>query len=209
MPNNLATLNSKLATALRDTDHAVWATAEKDDLITWAVAGLYPHIARRLDPTATTITLVSETYFYSAPADVVEIEQLEWVSTDAEERGFVQGQAWHTVGDTYGANLKVRVSPSIVEQGGTLRVHGYGRYDTTTNLIPDDFVPLVLAMARCEAYERIVGERSRFLQWQSSEQEQDMSVNELLNMIQSARFERERESSRFRTQRRPVPGRLG
>lgn len=208
MPNNLATLSSKLATALRDTDHSTWNSTEKDDLVTWSVAGLYPRIARRLDPTTTTITLVANTYFYAVPSGVVEVEQLEWVN-DGDELGFLQGQAWHTVGDTYGANLKVRVSPSIVEQGGTLRVHGYGRYDTTTNLIPDDFVPLVLAMARCEAYERIAGERARFLQWQASEQEQDTSVNELLNQIQSARFERERENARFRTARRPVPGRLG
>lgn len=210
MSNNLAGLSAKLATALRDTDHAAWNSTEKDDLITFAVAGLYPSIARRLDPTASTIPLVAGTYFYDAPASVIEIENLELIDSDSAEHGYIQGQAWAEMGDTYGT-LKVRISPTIVEgfAGGTVRVHGYGRYDTTTNLIPDDFVPLVLAMARSDAYERIIAERSRFLQWQASEQEQDSSVNELLNLLQSAQVERERQWRRFRTQRRPRPGRLG
>lgn len=210
MSNNLATLSSKLATALRDTDHAAWNSTEKDDLVTWAVAGLYPRLARTLDPTASTITLVAGTYFYAAPTGVIEVNNVELVDEDADEHGFLQGQAWSTVGDAYGT-LKVRVSPTIVEgyAGGTLRVHGFGRYDTTTNLVPDDFVPLVLAIARCDAYDNISSERSRFLQWQASEQSQDTSVNDLLSMIQMARVERERQWARFRTQRRPVPGRLG
>lgn len=208
MPNNLATLSSKLATALRDTDHSTWNSTEKDDLVTWSVAGLYPRIARRLDPTTTTITLVANTYFYAVPSGVIEIESIQW-TRDGDELGYLADGTWSLEGDPYAGTLKVHIAPTIVEQLGTLRVHGFGRYDTTTNLIPDDFVPLVLAIARCDAYDRVTGERARFLQWQASEQEQDTSVNELLNQVQMARVERERQWARFQTQRRPVPGRLG
>lgn len=210
MANNLATLSSKLATQLRDTAHETWNSTEKDDLVTWAVARLYPHLARRIDPTTTTVTLVTETYFYSAPSGVIEVEQIELVDADDVERGFLNPQAWHTVGDEF-STLKIRVAPTIVEAyvDGTLRVHGYGRYDTSTNLIPDDFVPLVLAMARVEAYRRMGGDRAQFLQWQASEQNQDMSVGELLSLVNEAEVAEERLWRRYRTQRRPRPGRLG
>jgi len=49
MANNLATLNTALATKLRDTGYAVWATGEIDSLLTWAAASLAPGIVADLD----------------------------------------------------------------------------------------------------------------------------------------------------------------
>lgn len=208
MSNDLATLSSKLATALRDTTHSVWNSTEKDDLVTWAVDSLYPRFARILDPETTTVTLVSETYFYPLPSGVVEVSTVETYS-GTEEYGPLDGQAWQIVGDPYAGTGKLRVGPTIAETGYTVRMHGYGTYDVTTNFIPDQLVPLVIARARGEAYRRMGADRAQFLQWQASEQNQNMSVNELVLLINEADADAAQLESRYgRTWRRPVPGRL-
>lgn len=205
MSNTLATLSSKLAQQLADTDHDTWNSNEKDDLVTWAVADLYPRFARSIDPESATVTLVDDDFFYALPTGVKEVQQVDRVTSDGDEAGVLIDGSWATVGGD-----KLRVAPVIVAAGGTLRVHGFGEYDTTTNLIPDFLVPLVLANARVEAYRRIAGQRARFLQWQASSQQQDVTVNNLLSLTQEAQMEAERLYARLnRTQRRPVPGRLG
>lgn len=210
MANNLATISSKLATALRDTDHETWNSTEKDDLVTWAVANLWggrPQIFRELDPTTTTISLVEGTYFYAAPTGVMSVFALD-LYNGTDEYGRLEGDEWQLVGDPY-SGMKIRVAPHIARTGHTLRVHGIGRYDVTTNLIPDDFMPLVLAIGRAEAYRRIAGDRARFEQWLSSNQTQNMSVNELLQMIDDAERIAARERASVRVQAHPVPGRQG
>lgn len=210
MPNNLATLSSKLAQALADTDHEAWNSTEKDDLVTWAVADLYPRFAVGADPETSTITLAAEDYFYALPTGVVEVTSLDAVDADGQEIGRVGMGAWSVVGDEWGTQ-KLRVAPFIADGNvaGTLRVHGWKRYDTTTNLIPDHLVPLVLAIARAEAYRRIAGQRSRFEQWQAASHEQDVTVNELLTLTQEAQADAERlRATLKRSVRRPVPAYL-
>lgn len=210
MPNNLATISSKLATQIRDTTHAVWNSTEKDDLIVWSVAGLWPRYARAIDPDAVAaqVALVADDYFYSVPSGTLEVESIDWIYS-GDEMGPLTANQWTTTGDEFAGNLKIRVAPGIVTQGGTLRVHGYGRYDTTTNLVPDDYVPLVLARARAEAYRRVAGDRARFEQWMVANQKQGVSVNELLQQIDEADRAAARLTLQYRTQRRPRPGRLG
>lgn len=289
MANDLATLRGYLDTALDDIAHAAWGQTEKENLITWAVADLYPRFVRVLDPTTTIVDLVDDTYFYSVPSGVVEVNRVERFEAGAvlttslaaddiidtttahdfsadqqvrftsltggtglstntayyviagnlaattfqvsttlggsavnftsditagvvelvggSEHGPLSQGSWSTEGDTWGT-LKLRIAPVVVNQGGTLRIHGYGRYDATTNLIPDHLVPLVISMARQEAYRRIAGERARFEQWQGRNHTQDVSVNELLQLSAEAVSDVELQRRRLnRTQRRPVPGR--
>lgn len=210
MANDLATLSSKLATALGDTDHETWNSTEKDDLVTWAVADLYPTFARGLDPESTTVTLVAEDYFYPLPSGVMEVSSVDIVTEDSEEAGKVGQGAWSVMGPEWGAQ-KIRLAPVIVDTyaGGTIRLHGFGVYDTSTNLIPDHLVPLVIAIARAEAYRRVGGQRARFEQWQNASHEQDVTVNELLSLTQEAVADEERLRARLkRSVRRPVPARL-
>jgi len=297
LANTLATLASKLAQQLRDTDHEVWNSIELDDLVTWSVANLYPRFARYIDPsvTAADIALVADTYFYSVPAGMVEVNGVDWKDTDGDELGPLDDQAWQVTGDPFAGNLKVRVAPGIVDQLGTLRLHGYGRYDigpvgpgitlatsaaaddiidTTTahgltagaavefsgltggtgliagvayfviaanlagttfqvstvtggtavnfstditagkvyatHYVPDDYVSLALAQARAEALRRMADDRSKFEVWLARNQKQNVTVNELLQMVNDADIEMERLRRRLpRTWRRPVPGRLG
>jgi hypothetical protein len=211
LANDLSTLSSKLATQLRDTTHAVWPSTEKDDLVKWAVANLYPQFARPLDPSTTTITLVAQTYFYSLPAGVREVSSVDMYKGTIEE-GNLDGQAWRLSGDIYGGTGKLRVSPMIVDNWPTyiLRLVGYGVYDTSTNLIQDDLVPLVLALARAEAYRRTGADRMQFRQWANADPSRQVSMNELILGINEADNEISRlRATLGRTWRRPVAGRIG
>lgn len=210
MANDLATLSSKLATQLRDIDHEVWRGFEMDDLIKWSVASLWPQFARYLDPSnaAQEITLVAETYFYTLPVGMMSVHTAERFD-GTEEYGPISGQAWQVVGDPIMGTAKFRVAPIIAEQGGKVRLHGYGRFDTSTNTIPDDYVPLVLAQARAEAYRRMGADRTQFKQWQVKNPVQNITINELLLEINEADAEINRWRQSLMTWKRPVPGRLG
>ena len=207
MANDLATLNTKLATALRDEAYGTWDSTELDDLITWAVADLYPRFARPLDPETTTVTLVADTYFYDLPSGVKEVSAVE-LYNGTDEYGALDGLSWSVVGDAYGGTGKIRIVPQIAQSAYTVRLYGWGIYDTATNLIPDTLVPLVIANARAEALRRVADDRSKFEQWLAQNQKQNVTVNELLQMVGGAESAAVRLDSRLqRTWRLPVPGR--
>jgi len=205
MANDLATLRGKLDTQLRDTGHEAWEQTEKEDLITWAVHSLYPRRARVMDEPI--YPLDPEMEDYAVPTGMREVNRVDWgqVSTDH----FVvrlPGDVWYTYGEP--TSLVLWVSRDYTSADYYLIAHGYGVYDLTSNLIPDEYVPLVLARARSEAYRRMAGDRARFEQWLSSNQTQNMSVNELLQLIQDADDQAERLDRMLpRAQRLPVPGR--
>lgn len=208
MPNDLATLNGKLATALRDTSHAVWATGEKDDLLTYSLAVLFPHLSREILPTSAQITLVADTYFYSLPTGVMAVSRVDWIDTDSNEMGPLAGGSWEVVGSPVLGTGKLHVAPVIVDQGGTLRLTSYGRFDLTTNLIPDDYVLYLLAVARAEAYRRMAGDRVKFEVWLAKNQKQNVTVNELILLLNEADAEAEKLRRQIRVWQRPVPGRV-
>jgi hypothetical protein len=211
--NDLADLNSKLATQLRDTAHSVWATGEKDYLIQQAVDTLWPRFSRPLDPESTTITLVAEDYFYSLPTGVMAVSRVDLVDSGGTEYGPIFGRAWEVVGDVPAGTGKIHVGPVIVDSyaGGTLRLNGYGRYGTATNLIPNhDLAQLALARARAEAYRRVASDRQKFTTWLARNQVQNVSINELIQLINEADAEAGRLAAMLpRTWQLPVQGRVG
>lgn len=214
MSNSLATLNGYLDTALNDASDMTWASAEKNNVIDWAVAMLWPRVSFPTDPTSTTLSLVAGTYFYELPADdgtIMAVSKLGLVADDDTELGFLTS-SWEIVGDVYATASapQIHISPVIVDSyaGGVVRVYGYCRFDTSAALIPDEYVPPVLATARAELYRRVTGDRTRFKAWLSRQQTQNVSENEALSMVADA----QRDADRLRDQRkvwqRPVPGRV-
>lgn len=208
MANDTATLRGYLATQLRDTAFATWTSAEMTNLIDWALNSLWPRYSRALDPTTTTVTTVANTYYYSLPTGVRAVSRIDRVS-GTEDFGPVSGRSWELVGDVMNGSGKLHVGP-IFNATDVLRLHGYGVYDGATNLIPDYFIPLVLAKARAEAYRRMSGDRAQFKAWLSRNQVQNMSVNELILMINEADAEAQQLEARIaKTWQRPVSGRVG
>lgn len=207
MANDLATLRGKLDAQLNDTDHDAWGQTEKEELITQAVNSLYPRVARPMS--VPIYPLTEDTENYPAPTGMREVYRVEVgeVATDLLTR--VLDGSWYTYDDGLDGSLGLFVNKQYSDADHYYIVHGFGAYDLDTNLIPDALVQQVLANARAEAYRRITGQRARFLQWQASSHEQDVTINELLALTQEAQAESERLRVRLpRTARRPVPARM-
>ena len=209
MANDLATLREYLAIAVRDTNAETWSTAELDDLVRWSVARLWPRQSYQHNPTTKTVTLVADTYHYTIPSDIDHIARCEWYTSGGDEYGALDGAAWELVGGVDNGTARLHVAPIVVDQGGILRLISYTKYDTTTHLIPDELVQLVLAYARAEAYRRLAGDRQRFTAWLSRNQTQNISINEMLQMINEAETEARRLKAERKTWQKPVPGRQG
>ena len=210
MANDLPTLRQRLATQLRDETDVTWPTEEKDYLIGLAVRNLSPRIMRALDPEGASCTqaLTSADYIYALNTAIIHLARVDWIDSSGNERGPLTPGTWEVMGDPAEGTGKIHVSPTIVEAGGTLRYHAWGRYDTVTNLIPDDHVPLVLAEARHEAYRRIGADRERFKQWINKNQVQNVSLNELLQLVSDARREADDQRAVRKTWTKPVPARV-
>ena len=215
MANDLETLRQRLRDALFDVNDETWNAGEKDDILAMSVRRLSQRVPRPLDPTvaAQTVTLVASTYFYAIDAGIVSVEKVFYINTDSDRIGYLQS-GWEVVGDIVSGTAKLHVAPLTVEGGGTLQITGAGRYTLVTrtaaqtSAIPDDYVPLVIAWARAESYRRLVSDRARFRQWQQSNQVQNVSINELLQMIASADAQADQEWVSVKRWQKPVIGRI-
>lgn len=210
MANDLATMRERLRQQLSDVDDDTWDAGEKDDLLYWALRRLNAKVPRPLDPTvsAQQITLVADTYYYALDSGVRNVEKVLLYDADGDYVTTIT--AWVVVGDLLNGTAKIHISPQVVDSYATGAVHLYasGNYDLTTNLIPDDYVAAVLSRARAEALGRLVADRARFKQWQVSNQVQNISVNELLQMVNSAEQTASEEEAFIKRWQMPVTARL-
>lgn len=196
MANDLATLTTQLTEALRDGSHATWTLTEKQTLIQNSVASLYPHTMKyvtmpvQVEQGASFITVGDASYPF---ASIHRIDLWDYDPTSPVGRMVMElpGRVWEVQEDiTPGTGFRVAINPHFnYNAAHYLLVHGYVPYNTTTQLVPDHLVPLVLAQARAEAYRRMGGDRAQFENWLVSNQKQDVSVNELLQMIREAQNE--------------------
>lgn len=212
MSNNLAGLNSKLDAELLDTADSVWTSAMKDEYLTEAVDDLWPRFSRTLEPSTTTVALVAATYRYSLPAGVCAVSRIDLLDASGTEYGSVNGRAWEVSGDLLSGTGKLHIGAAIVDgfAGGSVQLVAYGKYDVTTNLIPNDLIELVIARARAKAYRQLGTLRANFKVWLSRNQVTNITVNELIHLINESDAEANRlEAKTPRTWQRPVPGRVG
>lgn len=212
MANDLTTLNGHLDTMLREsTTDNTWTSTEKNNVLGWVMAQLEDKFVRPLDPTASgnQITLVAETYYYSLPTGCIHVSRVDYATSDGKLRGPLGDGSWEVVGDVKAGTGKLHVAPVYVNGGDELWINGYGKYDLTTNLPLDSMVPLILAMARAELYRRLASDRQLFKTWLARNQDQNVSINELLQMINEADNEVQRLLVQTpRSWKMPVPGRI-
>ena len=210
MANDTATLRAYVSAALMDASNATWSTANIDLLVGRSIASLYPRVQRPLIPASYTTTLVTLTYFYNISADIRSVSRLDLVDSDLNELGPLTPGTWEIAGDIRAGSGKLHLDPSIVEAwvGGTVRYNGYGRYDGTTNLIPDDYVAYVVAHARAAAFEWLTADRVRFRQYLGADQTTNTSSNELYQLVSSAKRDVAEERSMIMTMRKPMPARI-
>jgi hypothetical protein len=208
LANNLATLKTALAVSLSDPTFGYWTAAEMEGLVTDAVENLWPRYGQRIHGQTVTVVLVPGTSFYTIPAGVAEIDSIQWIDSSGVFQDFLPEGTWFPTFDGDGVN-SLQINEAYASQGGTLRLSGLRKYDVTTVLVPDNLVDLVISLARAEAYRRALGDRMRFKQWATTNQIQNVSVNEMLGIInESERKAAELRTNTPRTQRRPVPARV-
>lgn len=211
MTNNAAYFNSALQLALHSTwaSGDSWTTAEIDAIVAWAILGLYPRHSRALDPALTTITVLQDVGVYGLPDGVLAVSRVDrWVG--GVDTGPVFGGAWELTGDVQADSGNLHIGLGVVQVGDILYLHGYGRYDAVTNLVPDSLVPLVLARARAEAYRRVAADREKFKAWLVRNQTQSTSINELLQFMSDADADARRlDALTPRVWQKPVRGRVG
>jgi hypothetical protein len=182
----------------------VWDATEKGDLLTWAMAAIFPKLAKS---TRETVTLTDDVDQY-ALTSVREVSRVDLLDGDGNMMTPLPGGSWELWGDTYQASPTLYVSTRFAKTGWSLRVHGYAPYDLSSSLPPDAFVPLILAIARSEALRRMIGDRAKFEQWMAENQTQNVTVNELVLLVNEADAERARLQREIKVWRKPVPGRV-
>lgn len=205
MPNNLANLRAQLDAQLRDVDHSVWGAAEKEQMLIHSVARLSPRVMRHV---METIPATASTYEYVLGTDIRNVFRVDVLDSHGNFSILPNG-SWELWGDAEGSAARtLHVGRAYVRDNINLRVHGYGTYNVTTNLIDDSLVPLVLARARSEAYRRMGASRVQFENWLASNQTQNVSVNELMQLINEADREAEMLDRSAYTIKKPVPARV-
>ena len=209
MANTLAVLNGYLTSALKAPSLATWPSAEKDQLIIRAVADLYPAVSYALAPQSYTQALTSGTYFYAINPIIVKLVRVDWLDSAGVEMGALADNLWEITGDMEAGTAKIHITPFISETTGTLRYNGYGRYNTSSVYIPEDYVNAVIAECMVEALEWGIADRGRYKQWQGQAQKQNVSVTEYATLLSEARQRRDVLRRRAFTFRKPVPGRIG
>lgn len=188
MANDLKTMRERLRQQLSDVDDDTWDAGEKDDLLKWALRKLNYRTPRPLDPETATqqITLVADTYFYAIDSGIRQVFKVVLYNSDGDLVGRINN--WEASGDLLSGTGKIHIAPTVVESfaGGEVHLYATGLYDLDTNVIPDDYVAALLATARAEALRRLITDRARFKQWQVANQVQNISVNELIQMVNEA-----------------------
>ncbi len=206
MANDLATLRTKLATALRDPTFAVWESAELDDLLTWACASLYPRVAIAMSIPIWPVT--SDEEDFDLPLGMMEVSRVDLAQVSDDTLIMpLPGGTWEINGDPWSSTGKLFINRGYADPDRYYIVHGYGLYNLSTGLPPDTYIPYILAKARAEAWRRMLGSRARYVQWAKLNQKENVSLNELSGMLNQAESEAERELSRMKTWRKPKPAR--
>jgi hypothetical protein len=215
MANDLETMRQRLRDALYDVDDVTWNAGEKDDILQMAVRRISQRLPRPLDPTAAAykITLVTGTYYYAVPADVITVERLFYIDGGDNPIGYMQA-GFEVVGDITTGNAKLHIAPVNVERGGTMQIGGTGRYtlvtqaSAQTSAIPDDYIPLIIAWSVAYSLRRLLVDRARFRQWQNTNQTQNVSINELSQMVSDADRQADQEWVGLKRWGKPVIGRI-
>lgn len=204
--NDIEALRSRLAVSLRDADMEVWSEEELTDLLGWATASMYPRVARQI---ALPVYPTDEDQEdYELPEGIREISRVDVgeVATDRLLFSLPPG-TWEIYGDVWMGTAKLFVNRRFTSEGRYLIVHGYGLFNLTASLPPPTLVPYILAKAQAEAISRMLPSRAQFENWMKINQKENVSVNELAQMLNQAEQKAERELSRLKTWRKPKPAR--
>lgn len=197
-------LKPALELALSDEANSVWTTTELDTTLGYALAQVNQIRQRQVRDT---IALVDDQDTYTL-TNVYSVQRVDLLDSDSKVVRTLAPGSWEVWGDNATSGQTLYINPAYARSGYSLRVHGYGPYDFTTNT-PDTMTQAaIVALARAECLRRVMNDRARFRQWASSNPRSDSSVGELIGLLNEADSEAQRLLRSIKLIKRPVPGRF-
>jgi hypothetical protein len=199
-------LKPKLRTQLSDEDAAdyVWTDTELDAILGYALDETN-RVRPRVVSDVIALTANDDTYVLTNVYEVFRVDLLD--SNDKLIMPMPHG-TWEVWGDNQTAGQTLYINPRYTFQDYSIRVHGYGPYDFTTNTPPTQVQQAILALSRAEAYRRVTGERARYEQYSTANPRGDTSMSELLGLTNEADSEAQRLLSNIRLIKKPTVGRM-
>jgi hypothetical protein len=197
-------LKPTLETALSDEANSIWTTAELDTTLQYALDQINMVRQRQVRDT---IPLVTDTDSYTL-TNVYSVVRVDLLDSDNKVVRTLAPGTWEVWGDNLSAGQTLYINPAFARTGYSIRVHGYGPYDFTTNT-PDSMTQAtIVALARAECLRRVMNDRARFRQWATSNPRSDSSVGELIGLLNEADSEAQRLLRSIKLIKRPAPGRF-
>jgi hypothetical protein len=188
---------------LRDETEAVWSSDELDDIISHSLALANQYRQRMVRDT---IAIVDGQDSYTL-TNVWSVQRVDLLDEDDKLVRIIAPGYWEVWGDNLSEGQTLYINPTYASEPYSLRVHGYGPYDLTTNDPPDVMQKAVLSLSRAEALRRVASERSRFRQWAESNPRGNSTTNELLQQINESDAEGDRLLRQIKLIKKPLPGR--
>ena len=202
----LADLQATISRSLRDTGNATWSLPEVNDLINEGIDQVSEFYPKEIVQTVGTVA--AGVYTYSA-AGLSNIFRLDIYSSagsyvgemDLAQFGGRQG-GWQIHGGTI---YLPTMMPLTV--GNTLEAWGYGRYaqlsaSTQTTDMDQAAIWAVNLYCQVEGFQRLVGDRVAFAQWQTGGGNSDISLLQMARIIASVQMRWRREQGRLRRMRK-------
>lgn len=200
-----ATLRTAISRDIRDESFLTFTTAQVNDLIDGGIAEVslvYPL------PMVEIVSPVAGVYYYPIRCETVfraEVYRDDTYYADLPQADGPSQSGW----DMHAGNLffPVATIDALVPETDTIRVWGYGpraRPDDDTDVLELDTRAefAVRAHARATAYRLLLSDRTLFKQWQIVSKNTDVSVNQLLTMVNEASSEWSSIRNRIRSLRR-------
>lgn len=193
-------LKPTLKTALRDTSNEIWTDAELDTILGYALDQVNQVRQRQVRDT---IALVNDQDTYTL-TNVYSVNRVDLLDSDSKIVRVLAPGTWEVWGDNESPGQTLYINPNYARATYSLRVHGYGPYDFTTNTPNTLMQSVIVALARAEALRRLSNDRARFRQWAQTNPRGDTSVSEAIGMVNEADAEANRLLRSIKLIKRPT-----
>lgn len=201
----LSDLRTYTARALRDTANGTWTTGELDDLINQGIDEISSFYPKDVVSTFATVSAGVVSYAASSYTNIYRIDQYDGTTF----RGVVP----HGTGEGPDSGWELHAGivwfPPTYQMptGYTLRAFGYGAYiqltaSSQTTDLDTTGIWAVVRYAQVEGWAALMGDRAKFMQWQTDSNNTDVSPLVMAQLYNAALSRWARQVRRMRKMRK-------
>lgn len=202
----LSDLRTKLARHLRDTSNDTFSTDELDDLINQGIDAVSEIRPRQVVQTVGTVAASTYSYAVSDFSNIYRVDLYESDGTYRTTLPPTTGEGPNSGWELHGGVLYT--PPDLTYTvGDTIRVFGYGGYtqlsaSTSTTDLDTTLQWALMVFAQAEGFQRLIVDRVKFQQWQTTATNTDVTALALASMAGQARGRWREEKNRLRSMRK-------